>query len=297
MNWAIEFTCRGIGLVYMIAYIPFLWQYKGLWGKEGIRPIAEFVSLRRKFIPSLFWFNASDSMMLAMIWMGIFLGALLLFGVFPPLILLLLYIIHLSWVTVGQEFLGFGWETYLMEIYDLISLLALAYLILQLLNLIQTFVYNRWIEKIHIALYPYHLAYRHAIFSVMTTERREVLIEGSLDGVEWREYIFKYKPGPLRRRPTQISPFQPRLDWQAWFLPFAPFSTQPWCQRLFYCLLQARPEVLKLFATDPFSGQKPLFVRAPIYLYEYTTPAEKKQTGAWWKRTKIGTFAHPMKLN
>jgi hypothetical protein len=59
---------------------------------------------------------------------------------------------------------------------------------------------------------PLHIVY--VLFAVMTTQRDEIIIEGSDDGVEWREYDFRYEPGDVARRPRWNIPHQPRLDWQ-----------------------------------------------------------------------------------
>ena len=40
----------------------------------------------------------------------------------------------------------------------------------------------------------------------MTTTRDEIVIEGSDDGVEWREYEFRYKPGDVARAPALEHP-------------------------------------------------------------------------------------------
>ncbi len=64
---------------------------------------------------------------------------------------------------------------------------------------------------------PLHMVSSYGLFAVMTTERNEIIIEGSDDGVEWREYEFRYKPGDVSRRPPWNIPHQPRLDWQMWF--------------------------------------------------------------------------------
>ncbi len=120
---SIDLFLRFLGAIYIIAYVPFLFQIKGLIGKEGIRPVADFLNIAKKHlkyrfyhIPTLFWWNASDTSLLLLIWAGIFLGAALLFGKGSALLLLLLYFIHLNLVTVGQDFLSFGWETFLIEI-------------------------------------------------------------------------------------------------------------------------------------------------------------------------------------
>lgn len=42
--------------------------------------------------------------------------------------------------------------------------------------------------------------------------REELIIEGSLDGIEWEEYEFYYKPGKLNEEPKFSFTYQPRLD-------------------------------------------------------------------------------------
>ncbi|MFM8444888.1 MAG: lipase maturation factor family protein, partial [Methylococcus sp.] len=54
-------------------------------------------------------------------------------------------------------------------------------------------------------------------FAVMTTERREILVEGSRDGVNWSAYGFRYKPDASDQPLGWNIPHQPRLDWQCWF--------------------------------------------------------------------------------
>ncbi len=58
----------------------------------------------------------------------------------------------------------------------------------------RTFPYLRYTEGWY-AVNPYGL------FAIMTTTRPEIIVEGSNDGQTWKEYVFKYKPGPLNRRP------------------------------------------------------------------------------------------------
>ena len=67
------------------------------------------------------------------------------------------------------------------------------------------------------ALAPLRIANPYGLFAVMTTRRPEIIVEGSDDGVTWRPYRFRWKPGELDRRP-RFAPFHmPRLDWQMWF--------------------------------------------------------------------------------
>ena len=61
-------------------------------------------------------------------------------------------------------------------------------------------------------------------------------------------------------------------------------------------LLEGSPDVLALFRRDPFAGQPPRKVRAVLWQYWFTTSAEKRATGAWWKREFIGEYLPPVSL-
>ena len=144
------------------------------------------------------------------------------------------------------------------------------------------------------ALEPLHLTSSYGLFSVMTKERREIVLEGSMDGREWREYEFRWKPGDLTRAPLFVAPHQPRLDWQMWFAALGDWRRSPWLVNVERRLLDGSPEVLALLASDPFDGQPPRHVRAMLYQYEFTGWANRQETGAWWKRRLIGPFSPPL---
>ena len=75
---------------------------------------------------------------------------------------------------------------------------------------------------------PLHIVSAYGLFAVMTTQRDEIVIEGSEDGIDWREYEFRYKPGDVARRPPWNIPHQPRLDWQMWFAALEDPRRLPW---------------------------------------------------------------------
>src|SRR5688500_8698837 len=124
----------------------------------------------------------------------------------------------------------------------------------------------------------------------MTQTRPEVVIEGSDDGVEWKEYAFRYKPGDVQRMPPIIAPHHPRLDWQMWFLQFGTWRENPWVFNLMVRVLQGSPDVIALFEANPFPARPPKYVRALIYDYRFTAPEEKRATGAWWHRELLGEY-------
>lgn len=448
---------RLLGFVYFCAIFPFLFQILGLLGKNGILPIKDYLDLLRFsypkkrffYAPTLFWINSSNRAILALTLMGSLFSILLMLGIYPPLFLAFLFLIYLSIVSVGQEFLSFGWESLLLEItfytfwvsltpipnfwmflclnfllfrfyiqaglsklqsYDrswrdltalwfhyqtqplpntwawyvykwpmsfhkastyfmfivelivpfglfftdeiraiaglaiiglqviiwhtgnfsylnhmtaafsiiafsnaylyqtlaepsnsllniFISLIGIAFLFLQIIRLWNHFkpryqICSKWLYW----LAPLHLVNRYGLFAVMTKERIEIVIEGSDDGVTWKEYLCKYKPSEVTRRPRRISPYQPRLDWQMWFLPFDSFASQNWFHLLLYQLLKGNPDVLKLIRFNPFQDQPPKYIRAVMYDYKFSTKQQKKELGWWWQREYLGLFSPLMSL-
>jgi predicted DCC family thiol-disulfide oxidoreductase YuxK len=137
---------------------------------------------------------------------------------------------------------------------------------------------------------PLRIVNTYGLFAVMTTTLPEIVVEGSDDGVNWREYEFKYKPGDVMRRPRWNAPHQPRLDWQMWFAALGSASENPWFSRFMQRVLENSPDVTTQLARNPFPRKPPLYVRALLYDYRYSTPEERKATGAWWVRQPEGIY-------
>jgi hypothetical protein len=146
----------------------------------------------------------------------------------------------------------------------------------------------RWATGMLSAAAPFRSINGYGLFRVMTTERPEIVVEGSADGEHWKEYEFRYKPGPVARRPPFVEPLHPRLDWQMWFAALAPVNNLPLLRALAQRLKAGAPEVLTLMGRNPFPTAPPRSVRFAIYDYRFTTPDERKRTGAWWERELAG---------
>jgi predicted DCC family thiol-disulfide oxidoreductase YuxK len=136
---------------------------------------------------------------------------------------------------------------------------------------------------------PLHLASPYGLFAVMTTSRDEIVIQGSEDGIEWRDYEFRYKPGDVMRRPPWNIPHQPRLDWQMWFAALDDSERVPWFSRFLARLLENEPSVTALLETNPFPDKPPTYVRAQFYDYTYAS-AEEHAAGRWWDRRLLGLY-------
>lgn len=127
-------------------------------------------------------------------------------------------------------------------------------------------------------------------FAVMTKSRPEIIIEGTRDGREWKTYEFRYKAGDVSHRPVFNIPHQPRLDWQMWFAAYSSVNRQFWFQRFVQKLLEGSAPVLDLMAYNPFPDSPPRYIRARVFDYHFTTTAERRQSGNWWKRELVGSY-------
>ncbi len=133
----------------------------------------------------------------------------------------------------------------------------------------------------------------YGLFRIMTTERPELVIEGSDDRTTWKPYEFVWKPGDPLREPTFTTPHMPRLDWQMWFAALQVYyqHTLPeWLPILCGQLREGNPNVVGLLDHNPFPKSPPKFIRIVVYLYKFATPEEQAKTGAWWTRTQLGIF-------
>lgn len=143
---------------------------------------------------------------------------------------------------------------------------------------------------------PLQIVNTYGLFAVMTTQRNEIVLEGSADGTRWQTYEFRFKPGPVNVAPRWVAPFQPRLDWQMWFAALSNYQSNPWFVNFVVRLLEGSPEVEKLLANNPFPGQPPRFIRAGEYEYSFSDATTLRRTGAWWVRQPKALYLPPVGL-
>jgi hypothetical protein len=75
-----------------------------------------------------------------------------------------------------------------------------------------------------------------------------------------------------------------------WFAPLGSAEQNPWFLRFARGLLEGSPAVVALLADNPFPDHPPQYLRAVLYDYRFTTPAERRETGAWWARRELGLY-------
>jgi lipase maturation factor 1 len=140
------------------------------------------------------------------------------------------------------------------------------------------------------ALEPSRIANRYGLFAVMTPHRYEIEFQGSNDGLTWLAYPFRYKPQDVTQPPRIYAPYQPRFDWNLWFASLGIWSQYPIVPRAEELLLINDPDVLQLFAGNPFPDKPPRLVRAVLWQYWFSTMEEKRTQGIWWRRELVGTY-------
>jgi predicted DCC family thiol-disulfide oxidoreductase YuxK len=450
---------RGFGAIYVAAFASLGVQVLGLIGHDGILPVAEYFAAAHRAIgnsayqllPSLFWVNTSDTVLVAGAVIGILLGVLVIVDRWTRPALIGLFALYLSYVHAGQDFMSFQWDTLLLEVgflsifltggsrivvwlfrwlvfrylfmagivkllsgdptwHDLTALeyhfwsqplptplawyaaqlparlliagtaatlaielgsvfliflprrirAAAAFCVLLLQSMIvltgnynffnlltmllcvflfddaalrviarrvespalrraplpgrsatliatllaalvvpvglneirRTFTHTELpvIGSVTRAVSPWFIVNPYGLFAVMTTTRPEIVIEGSADGETWREYVFRYKPGPLTRPALWNIPHQPRLDWQMWFAALGRPGDNPWFIMLMWRLLQGSPPVLALLQFNPFTEAPPKYLRAQLYDYRFADGRTHRASDQWWTRRLQGLY-------
>jgi hypothetical protein len=177
----------------------------------------------------------------------------------------------------------------------LLTLLVAALSIKPALNLVSSG------QMMNTSFEPLHLVNTYGAFGSISRTRNEVILAGTTDRVitpatQWKEYQFKAKPGDVSRMPPWVAPYHLRLDWLMWFAGLSPDYASPWFVPLVARLLQNDKPTLSLMSGNPFPDRAPVWIRAELYDYKFTTPAQRRATGDWWTRTLEGDYMRPISL-
>lgn len=146
------------------------------------------------------------------------------------------------------------------------------------------------------ALAPFRIANRYGLFAVMTRGLYQIEFQGSDDGQRWTAYPFRYKPQALNEAPGIYAPYQPRFDWNLWFASLGDWQQNNIVPLTEESLLAGSPDVLHLFASNPFPDMPPRYVRAVLWQYWFTSLKQKHETGDWWTRKLLGLYAPVLTL-
>lgn len=119
----VKMFLRLLGVVYLIAFLSFWTQLPGLIGAGGIMPARDtlewssaiFGQLAFFLFPGLAWLNTSDFFLSAMAACGALLSLYVVLGIATRPSLIAVWVLYLSLVNAGGEFMSFQWDALLLE--------------------------------------------------------------------------------------------------------------------------------------------------------------------------------------
>jgi hypothetical protein len=124
--WLTRFAIlRLLGFVYAVAFLAAAMQILPLIGSHGLLPVDSFLAAVKNALgstsagfvrlPSLFWFDHSDTALQLASWIGVILSCVVFAGYGNAIVMAVLWMLYMSIVHVGQDWYGYGWEIQLLE--------------------------------------------------------------------------------------------------------------------------------------------------------------------------------------
>lgn len=137
----------------------------------------------------------------------------------------------------------------------------------------------------------------YILYATFEPTRFQVEFEGSSDGgATWRTYEYRYIPQHEDRISPFIAPWFPRFE--------GTLQIESWSNRkselypaVAAHLLARNPEVMALFASDPFADQPAQLVRMRGYRLTFTDFATWRRTGRYWTKTPLGEYLPMLQRN
>jgi hypothetical protein len=133
------------------------------------------------------------------------------------------------------------------------------------------------------------------------------VFEGSHDGVEWRQYGYKFMPSFGDSKPPFIAPLQPRLDHACYYLgngihsaslvgscapygsPHMAHARASWFDIVAQRLIAGDRLHLDALGHNPFPDAPPKLVRIGMLAMTPTSLRERRDHGRWWHVERLGT--------
>jgi predicted DCC family thiol-disulfide oxidoreductase YuxK len=183
-------------------------------------------------------------------------------------------------------------ETVRAKLLPVFAVLVIALTALQLFMVLRLFAPSSMAPLLG-PFVPFRSANSYGLFSVMTTERPEITIEASRDGLAWEPYRFRHKMDADRTSMPFLVPHMPRLDWQMWFaaLEYRASGRPPgWMMPLLGRLQEQSPAVLALFDGGEPAGPAPLFFRLRLDLLTFVPPGQSDGSARYWRADSLPAY-------
>ena len=124
--WLTRFVIlRLLGCIYAVAFLAAAKQILPLIGSHGLLPLDLFLARVRDALgssaagfirlPSFFWFAHSDTVLQVSAWIGVGLSCVVIAGYANAILMAALWALYMSFVHIGQDWYGYGWEIQLLE--------------------------------------------------------------------------------------------------------------------------------------------------------------------------------------
>ncbi len=114
---------RLLGLIHLFNFGSLAVQVERCLGREGLLPAADYLKNFDKLpwrdrlveCPSLFHLASGDGMLVGGAWLGIAASLAVIAGLWTRAFLVLSFLLYLSYVSIGQVFYSFQWDSLLLE--------------------------------------------------------------------------------------------------------------------------------------------------------------------------------------
>lgn len=118
--WIRNLFLVALAAVHLVAFVSLASQVPYLLGSGGLLPVRSWVETLHAHaswvrVPTLFWGESSNAVLQGAAALGAALSLALGLGVAPRVLLMLLWFLYLSFVSVGQDCLAFQWDNLLLE--------------------------------------------------------------------------------------------------------------------------------------------------------------------------------------
>jgi lipase maturation factor 1 len=115
---------RAVGTIYFSAFCSLAFQIRGLMGPDGLLPagmylkeVAQYFNAARYwYAPTLLWLDNSDRALTVLCWLGMIASLLLVLNLWPRAMLLVCFVLFLSFVSVAQDFSGYQSDGMLLAV-------------------------------------------------------------------------------------------------------------------------------------------------------------------------------------
>ena len=115
---------RALGAIYFSAFFSLAFQIRGLIGPTGILPAQSYLQAvsqqlgtwpRIWYAPTVLWWSSGTAMLQSLCWVGMLASLLVVIDIWPRGLLLICFVLFLSFVAAAQDFSGYQSDGMLLE--------------------------------------------------------------------------------------------------------------------------------------------------------------------------------------